>query len=220
MRLVGAVSNDDLVSLEDTEEVDDSSSSVVTPSENETLNRRVVFAQSFEILKLRQQLVKVQSKYAADVRRFENRIRNQRKRVSALRARVVGKSGSHLESEDTTMRALEEQIKMLKIDLASSKRKVMTYRAAFTYVNIPGVSVSKMMEIVEKDFEKRARMQHTIVDDDEMESHEDREPVSADYALSLLSDITTTSSKSSKKLAKEIRRIVRVMFECKYVLML
>ena len=77
-----------------------------------------------------------------------------------------------------------------------------------------------MMEIVEKDFEKRARMQHTIVDDDEMESHEDREPVSADYALSLLSDITTTSSKSSKKLAKEIRRIVRVMFECKYVLML
>ena len=46
MRLVGAVSNDDVVSLEDTDDVDDSGSSVVTPSENEALNRRIVFAQS------------------------------------------------------------------------------------------------------------------------------------------------------------------------------
>ena len=138
MRLVGAVSkgdsDDDLVSIEDENEIDDMASSLLTYEKDETLSRRVVFAQAFEILKLRQQLVKVQSNYTEDVRKFEDRIRTQRKRVCALRARIVGKSMPRQEPQETTMRALEEQIKVLKVDLASSKRKIMTYRAAFTYV--------------------------------------------------------------------------------------
>ena len=71
MRLVGAVSkgdsDDDLVSIEDENEIDDMASSLLTYKKDETLSRRVVFAQAFEILKLRQQLVKVQSNYTEDV---------------------------------------------------------------------------------------------------------------------------------------------------------
>ena len=65
-----------------------------------------------------------------------------------------------------------------------------------------------MMKFVEKDFERRSRIHESHKIHQDEDDDEDRQPLSAEYALKLLSEITTVSSKSSKNLAKEIRRIV------------
>jgi len=223
MRLVGISSEDD-VSVVTTDDDDDITSVVF---ENNPDARRVVFAQAFEILKLRQRLVTIQSHYTEDIRKFENRIRKQRNRVLALRSRVAVSSSDATTTkttttqETTTMRAMEEQIKILKLDLASSKRQVLTYRAAFTYVNIPGISVSKMIDVVRANREssdsKSIITGDSILRDDDDDDDHNINTLTPDYALKLLSEITKTASskssttlKSTKSLAKEIRRIVHV----------